>query len=36
VFVLSTMAMAGIALLAAYLPARRVLRIEPTVILGEE
>ncbi len=36
VFVLSTTAMAGVALLAGYLPARRVLRIEPAAILGEE
>jgi putative ABC transport system permease protein len=36
VFVLSTMAMAGVALLAGYLPARRVLRIEPMAVLGDE
>jgi putative ABC transport system permease protein len=36
VFVLSTLAMAGVALLAGYLPARRVLRIEPMAVLGEE
>ncbi len=36
VFVLSTLAMASVALLAGYLPARRILRIEPMAILGEE
>ncbi|MGD8699340.1 MAG: ABC transporter permease, partial [Gemmatimonadales bacterium] len=36
VLVLATLAMASVALLAGYLPARRVLRIEPTAILGED
>jgi putative ABC transport system permease protein len=36
VFGLSTLAMAAVALLSGYLPARRVLRIEPMAVLGEE
>jgi len=36
VFVLSTMAMASVALMAGYLPARRALRVEPMAILREE